>query len=58
MGTYLTSWIAGPDPAIWVTVLTTALLVAFIVLVVTVGFLVIFAQQDEAYEEWERDRRA
>lgn len=58
VGTYLTAWVTGPERAVWATVLMWTLLVAFMVLIVAWGFLVMFAQQDEAYEEWERDRGA
>jgi uncharacterized membrane protein YhaH (DUF805 family) len=58
VGTYVMAWAAGPSPATWVTVLSVVLLGAFFVLMVAVGFLIMFAMQEDANEEWERDRRA
>lgn len=58
VGTYVMAWALGPEPATWVTVLTGVLLGVCLVLMVTAGLLVMFALQDEANEEWERDRRA
>lgn len=58
VGTYVTTWATGPEEPTWVTVLTGVLLGASLVLMVTAGLLLMLAMQDEANEEWERDRRA
>lgn len=57
VGYYVLAWSMGPDPQVWVQVAAFVLLIAFIGLMTAVGFLMIFALQDEANSEWEERRR-